>query len=152
MDILEKKENIMEVNEAIIAGKRAFTSLKKAKDELSHAENWIIWDKMDGSLFAKIVKHSKMENAAQEMEDTREQLQIFQEELRDVEVSDELTLRVDDFLTFSGFFFEGLISDWLVQARISEAREEIDVTLDRVETMVCELQKWEKESLRKGKE
>ena len=63
----------------------------------------------------------------------------------------EIHIRVDGFLTFADFFFDGLIADWLVQSRLKEAREEIDNAIYYVSTTITDLQNYEKQyMLEKG--
>ena len=42
--MMREKENVVEMNEAIIAGKKALNSMKAAKETLSSARNWGVWD------------------------------------------------------------------------------------------------------------
>ena len=64
----------------------------------------------------------------------------------------EIHIRVDGFLTFADFFFDGLIADWLVQSRLKETREEIDnAILLCIYERSADLQNYEKQyMLEKG--
>lgn len=141
----EEKENIVEMNEAIIAGKKAQNSMRAAKEALDSAGNWGVLDLLGGGFLVDMVKHSKLEDAKEKLQDARYQLQIFQCELKDVELPCDFNLEIDSFLTFADFFFDGIITDWLVQSRINDAKEELSNAIDRVERMVGNLQKWEKQ-------
>ena len=60
------------------------------------------------------------------MEEAKRQLQIFQKELKDTKLSVDLRMEVSSFLSFADFFFDGLIADYMVQSKISSAREQVD--------------------------
>ena len=103
-----------ERNEAILAGERALDSLRAARDELNSAGNWGIVDLLGGGLISGLVKHSKMSNAQNYMEQAKWNLQNFSRELQDVNMVHNLNLELGDFLTFADFFFDGVVADWLV--------------------------------------
>lgn len=149
--MMREKENVVEMNEAIIAGKKALNTMKGAKEALDSAGNWGIADLLGGGFLVDMVKHSKLDEAAERMEEARCQLELFQCELKDVELPYNFTIQVNDFLTFADFFFDGIIADWMVQSKINEAKEELNYAIERVEHMVSDLQKWEKQ-LMLGKE
>ena len=58
-----------EIREAIQAGERALTSLRKAEEKLTSASNWGLWDIFGGGLISGIAKHNKMNEATTYMED-----------------------------------------------------------------------------------
>ena len=146
-----EKETVVEINEAIIAGKRALSALKEARQSLKCASDWGIADLVGGGFFINMIKHSKLEDASQKLESAKQHIQVFQQELSDVVLPYEIHIRVDGFLTFADFFFDGLIADWLVQSRLKEAREEIDNASYYVSTTITDLQNYEKQyMLEKG--
>lgn len=145
--MMREKENVVEMNEAIIAGKKALNTMRGAKDALNSAGNWGIADLLGGGFLVDMVKHSKLDEAAERMEEARCQLELFQCELKDVELPYNFSIQVSDFLTFADFFFDGIIADWMVQSKINEAKDELNYAIERVEQMVCDLQKWEKQLL-----
>ena len=116
-------QDIIEIREAITAGERALSSLYAAQNKLKSARGWGIFDMLGGGLLSDLMKHSRMNDASSYMEAARRDLEIFKRELADVSTSYNLRMDVDGFLTFADFFFDGLIADYLVQTRISQARE-----------------------------
>ena len=76
-----------EMQEAVQAGERALQSLYAARDKLGSARNWGIFDMLGGGFISDFVKHSKMNDAAALMEQAKSDIQRFQRELRDVQVS-----------------------------------------------------------------
>ena len=60
-----------EKREAIEAGHRALNSLSTAKENLNSAKNWGLVDMFGGGFFSTMLKHSKMEQAKQNMEQAK---------------------------------------------------------------------------------
>lgn len=50
-----------------------------------------------------------------------------------------LQIEIGDFLTFADFFLDGFITDYLVQSKISDAREDIELGILHVKTILDEL-------------
>lgn len=130
---------ITEVQEAIYAGERALNSLRAAQTELGSARNWGIFDMLGGGFFTDMFKHSKMRSASECMEEAKNDLHVFQRGLRDVTVQADLRMDIGDFLVFADFFFDGLVADYLVQSKISDAREEVAQAIRQVERILADL-------------
>ena len=124
-----------EIEEAAAAGEKALYSLENAREKLQGAKNWGIFDMLGGGFFTDMVKHSKMSDATAYMEDAKNQLLVFQRELRDVQVP----LDISSFLNFADFFFDGIVADYLVQKKINDAREQVDDAIMRVRAILGEL-------------
>lgn len=115
-----------EMQEAVQAGERALQSLYAARDKLGSARNWGIFDMLGGGFISDFVKHSKMNDAAALMEQAKSDIQRFQRELRDVQVSLDLRMEI-------GASFPLRISFWTAGGRLygaeqnCDAREQVDV-------------------------
>ncbi|WP_367932648.1 hypothetical protein [Enterocloster citroniae] len=129
---MEKKNMYKEIPEAIAAANRALASLEEARQYLSKAAGWGIWDMLGGGLFGTFMKHSRMEEARQSMESARLQLRRLKRELLDVDLPGEFKLDVGNFLTFADYFFDGIVADWMVQSKINEASDQVREAVDRV--------------------
>ncbi len=70
-----------EKREAIEAGQRALSSLRTAKENLNSAKNWGLVDMFGGGFFSTMLKHSKMDQARQNMEQAKYDLRNFSREL-----------------------------------------------------------------------
>ena len=92
-----------EMQEAVQAGERALQSLYAARDKLGSARNWGIFDMLGGGFISDFVKHSKMNDAAALMEQAKSDIQRFQRELRDVQVSLDLRMEIGSFPFLCGF-------------------------------------------------
>ena len=113
-----------EKREAIDAGRKAISSLETARDNLNSAKNWGLVDMFGGGFFTTMIKHSKIDQAKENMEQAKYDLRNFSRELRDVNMACDLNFDIGDFLTFADYFFDGFFVDWMVQDRISTANPE----------------------------
>ena len=120
-----------EMQEAVQAGERALQSLYAARDKLGSARNW--------GFISDFVKHSKMNDAAALMEQAKSDIQRFQRELRDVQVSLDLRMEIGSFLSFADFFLDGLVADYMVQSKIADAREQVDDAINRIEKILADV-------------
>ena len=130
-----------EMKEALDAGERALSSLRKAQEKLNSAGNWGLFDMFGGGLFSTIMKRSKMDDAQQLMEAAKTDLKRLQRELKDVNIPLDLRMEVGSFLSFADFFFDGFVADYLVQSKISEAKEQVSDAIIRVEQILNELKR-----------
>ncbi len=136
------RKQTREVCEAIEAGEQALHSLKCAENHLGSARGWGVWDMFGGGFFASLIKHSKIDDAREEIERAKIHLLQFQKELSDIQVPMEFQVEIGSFLTFADFFFDGLVADWMVQSRIQEAREQVEDARIRVEEILMSLKRW----------
>ena len=129
-----------EKREAIEAGQRALSSLRTAKENLNSAKNWGLVDMFGGGFFSTMLKHSKMDQARQNMEQAKYDLRNFSRELNDVNVACNLNINTGDFLSFADYFFDGFVVDWMVQDRINNARHQVEEAIRRTEYIINQLQ------------
>lgn len=130
-----------EIREAMQAGQEALNYLNQAKDCLNSAGNWGLLDMFGGGLLSTFVKHSKMKNAEELVQQARGALKRFQKELMDVDTISEFHIETGDFLSFADYFFDGLIADWLVQSRISDAKRQVDNAIQKVNYIMNQLRR-----------
>lgn len=129
-----------EKREAADAGNRALRSLKAAQENLSSAKNWGIWDMLGGGFISTMAKHSKMDRAKENLAKARSDLKSFSRELQDVNMACHLDIETGDFLSFTDWFFDGFVIDWMVQDRINQASRQVEEAIHRVETILRQLQ------------
>lgn len=133
--------DILEIREAIAAGERALSSLYVAQDKLKSARGWGMFDLFGGGFISDMMKHSRLNEASQCMEDAKYQLRIFKKELADVNGSFNLKLDIGGFLSFADFFFDGIVADYLVQSKIADARRQVDSAIEKVSGILEELKR-----------
>lgn len=129
-----------EKREAIEAGQRALRSLQRARENLNSAGNWGLVDMFGGGFFTTMIKHSKMDQAKQNMEEAKYNLRSFSKELNDVNMACNLNIDTGDFLTFADYFFDGFFVDWLVQDKINNAKSQVEEAIRRTEAILRQLQ------------
>ena len=128
-----------EVQEAIRAGEQVLQSLYYAGEKLENAGKWGIFDMFLGGFFSSYMKHSQIKEAEALFEQAETELQLFQRELSNVGEALHLQIEIGDFLTFADFFLDGFITDYLVQNKISDAREDIELGILHVKAILDEL-------------
>ena len=128
-----------EIDEAIRAGDKALISLRLAQEKLSSAKNWGILDILGGGLITNMVKHSKINDASSYLREAKDSLRVFQRELKDIPDLTALEIDIGSFLSFADFFFDGFIADYMVQTKISDAKDKINEAIIRVESLLREL-------------
>ena len=129
-----------EKQEAIDAGERALRSLNAAKENLSSAGNWGLVDMLGGGFFTTMMKRSKMDQAQEQMDQAKYDLQNFSRELRDVTMNCDLNIEIGNFLSFADYFFDGFFVDWMVQDKINRAKDQVSEAIRQVERVMDQLQ------------
>lgn len=129
-----------EKQEAIDAGYRALRSLNVAKENLSSAGNWGLVDMLGGGFFTTMMKRSKMDQAQEQMDQAKYDLQNFSRELQDVTMNCDLNIEVGNFLSFADYFFDGFFVDWMVQDKINRAKDQVAEAIRQVEQVMDQLQ------------
>lgn len=133
------KGNRKEINEAIEAGKEAERHLEQASDSLSSAAGWGTWDLLGGGLVSDLAKHSHIDNAKYEVGEAQTALSRFRTELADVRIHSDINIETGGFAKFADFFFDGLISDWLMQSRINQSQESVYNVKNQVQRVLNKL-------------
>ena len=129
-----------EKREAIEAGQRALSSLRTAKENLNSAKNWGLVDMFGGGFFSTMLKHSKMDQARQNMEQAKYDLRNFSRELNDVNMACNFKHQYWRLLILCRYFFDGFVVDWVVQDRINNARHQVEEAIRRTEYIINQLQ------------
>lgn len=129
----------LEITEAILAGERALESLQNARERLGKAKNWSLIDLFGGGLFTDVMKHSRLKETKEYLEEAKEDLRNFRRELSDVQMFLNLNLEISDFLKVTDIFFDNPVSDYMVQSKISQAKEQLDETVCQVENLISDL-------------
>lgn len=126
------KSNIKETKEAMNAGERVREALQNVISSLESAKGWGQWDMLGGGFLATAAKHSKIDEAKSYVHEVQRLLGVFRRELSDVNLSSNMDINVGSFATFADYFFDGLISDWVVQSRINDSLNSVYTTSDNV--------------------
>lgn len=134
--LIDKKK---ELNEAMEAGYELLTALERAENSLSSAENWGTWDILGGGMLVTMAKHSKLDEAQEEISNIQALARTFHRELEDVETYESLTIEIGSFLTFADYFFDGWLADLSVQSKIKDASKQIRNAQNKISTTLTRL-------------
>ena len=137
--------NLKEIEEALDKGRQVQSSLERVLNSLNRAEGWGTWDLFGGGLLTDLAKHSNIDDAKSEIENTQKKLRQFKTELVDVNISSDVTIEIDDFAKFADFFFDGLIADWFMQSKINSSQESINTVRSQVSEIVESLEHLKKQ-------
>ena len=143
MDITEQlsesKNNVKEIDEAIEAGENVIYSINRALSSLDSAEGWGVWDMLGGGLMTDLIKHSHIDDANSDVQQIQYLLRSFKSELTDIKISSDISVQTGGFTKFADFFFDGLISDWFMQSKIQNSKENISQVRRQVQNVINEL-------------
>lgn len=138
------KHKLEEIQEAIDAGSEASRHLKNATESLESAKGWGTWDMLGGGLLTDLVKHSHIDDAKVEVELGQHALLKFKTELADIKITNEIRFETDGFVKFSDFFFDNLITDWIMQDRIINSLESVNQACNKVDMTLYKLYEMKK--------
>jgi len=112
-----------ELQEAEEAVQGVMQSLDDLLGTLNSAANWGVWDMLGGGLISTAIKHSKIDGAREQIIVVQRNLNRLERELTDIKLYADLGIDIGALASFADYFFDGLITDWVVQARINEAEK-----------------------------
>lgn len=128
-----------EVREAIEAGETALYTVDSVLQSLDSAEGWGTWDLFSGSILTDIIKHDHLNDAQAMIEQLQIDLRRFHTELADTEIYADMNVRIEGFLQFADFFFDGLFADWAVLDRIKDSKEQVETVRWQIEDTLVRL-------------
>jgi len=89
---------------------------------LNKAKDWGNWDMMSKGRMADYFKHDAMDRARDISIHAQRSLNRFERELEDIGKEDiKLEINIESINSFLDFFFDNLISDWIVQQKIKNS-------------------------------
>lgn len=141
---LEEREAYLEsqkreIQEAIRAGREALDTSDAILLSLGSAENWGTWDLIGGGLMTDMIKHSKLDEAQNQVTVLQEKLRRFKTELADIEIQADLQVGISGFMRFADVFFDGLFADWAVMNKISSSKSQVQDTKAQIERVLNHL-------------
>ncbi|MGM8215089.1 hypothetical protein ACLIA0_05865 [Bacillaceae bacterium W0354] len=133
------EQHLVEIDEAITAGKSAKEALLEAQRQLGSAENWGLFDMFGGGLISTAIKHGHIDDATKSIQRAQTKMRTFQKELLDVNEEADLHINMSSLLTFADYFFDGIITDWMVQSRIKDSLSNVNDVLQSVDDITTKL-------------
>ncbi len=134
--------DIRELGEALAAAKAALEGLRGMIGSLESAAGWGTWDLLGGGTVTTLVKHARIDDARAGAHRVQQLLRRLQRELADVSAqAPDLTVDIGALATFADFFFDGLISDWIVQSKMAKSLENARRVQEQVRTLQKRLER-----------
>ena len=135
--ILEKQmedlsHEIVELEEALDVGYRAFDLIETILKELNEAYNWAETDVFMDSFWVDVQKHEHIHTAQDLIQDLRDELRRFKTELADVSIEGDIQIEIDDFSEFADWFFDNIFTDWEIRDKITNSLTQADDTRSQI--------------------
>lgn len=135
------KDRATEIREAIDAADAALKHLGNAADMLDDAGRWGIVDMLGGGLITTLLKHRKISDAQDEIDEAKHALRIFVKELDDVDEATGLNVELGSGLQFADIFFDGMLADWIAQNKIDRAKQQVADAMRQVYAVRSQLER-----------
>jgi len=121
------KTQFEEVNEAIRAGEEALSLIESVEANLRSAKGWGIVDLFSkGGFLTSIIKHSKLSEAEDAMNELRYAINKFNSEIKDIHISENVgSISMGTGMQLADWFFDGILVDAFTLAHISESQEKL---------------------------
>lgn len=114
----EVRSELMEVLADARDAKKALTA---AENELKAACGWGVVDMIGGKFVVGAIKHAKMRKAAQLIREAQAAIEVLNDNLDDASGLQALDLRSGSFSGVTDLLFDNLVSDAVVQKRLTDA-------------------------------
>lgn len=132
---------VKELQESLTAGRRVLASLKDASASLEKAENWGKWDLWGGGgMISTHQKHNHVDDARTYIHNANHLMLNFRDELQDLNRRLDIYIDISETLKMADYWFDGLITDWIVQGRIRNSQEQTLKVIRSVQSVVNQLQ------------
>lgn len=121
-------DQLKEINDALRIIDRILPILNEAKGKLKSARNWGFVDMFGsgGGLLSGLIKHSKINSAANNMNEVSYLLNDLKRELGDIQFPSDYKMNVGGFATFADFFFDGVFADVYMQSKIFDSIDTVN--------------------------
>ncbi|MBQ9846010.1 MAG: hypothetical protein IJO54_08030 [Oscillospiraceae bacterium] len=159
----EKDENVLQMNrqlaesevvcreldEAIVAGRKALDKAMQAEKSLNSADSWAMFDVFGGGFVADAMKYSRMDSAQNTIYEMQSELGRFKTELADVDIHTDIDMYIGDFLRIADFMWDNIFTDVAVMNKIQNARTKIFDVITQLEKSIYNLENMEKQERKK---
>ena len=152
-ELSEIKARKNEISEALNEGKRAYELAEEAHGYLKRARNWNTFDLIGGGgMFTHFEKHDLLDSAQNSVEFLQAQLLRFKSELADVNINADINVKIDGFMRFADYFFDGIFADLAVGDRIDEGMSRINDAKNEILRAINKLEEMERKALKSEKQ
>lgn len=134
-----------EIAEAVEKGTICNHLLAQIIKHLKKVRNWGQWGHKDR--YHRHIKREAVDRARNLAFQVKHQLNLFESELQDLNKRAQIQLDVDTFENFTNFFFDNLITDWIMQQQVSRALSTVSSSRKQVASILIQLEKDNNEAL-----
>lgn len=131
-DLADLGHEIIELEEALDVGYKAFDLVEDIVKELEEAHNLADWDTFMDSFLIDMQKQEHIHNAQDSIRDLREELRRFRTELADVNIEGDIQIEMDEFSEFADWFFDNIFTDWDIKAKIENSQVQAENTRSQI--------------------
>ena len=142
---------LRETDQAITAAQEAHSLAQQALSTLRSAKGWGVYDLLGGGLISGLVKHSRMDQAEQEIARLRRALERLNCELHDVRVTCSASVELSALWTITDLACDNFFSDWAALSRISDAKNQVEHTDARILDILRQLRSMRESICRAGR-
>ena len=93
----------------------------EAERHLKAARNWGYLDLMGGGFIVDMIKHSRLQKAAREMEEANALMDELSRALSGAASQIDYRMRIEGFDVFADFFFDGIFADAYMTSKIESS-------------------------------
>jgi DNA repair exonuclease SbcCD ATPase subunit len=131
----------LEMEEAIFVGKAVKASLSQAASSLQSAKGWGTLDMFGGGVLSTAVKHNHLDDASNYMHEAQHLAKKLKRELEDIGAEFSQSIELTNLTKFADYFFDGLITDWIIQNQISDSLEQVNAYKYQITSIVKKIEK-----------
>lgn len=112
-----------------------FPLLEEAEQQFTSAKDWGFFDMIGGGFLTNLIKHTKLNKAAECMNEINSLLRDLERELKDVKFTTDYSMNTMTFATFADFLFDGILADCYMQSKIMDSLDQVRELRYRLEYM-----------------
>lgn len=130
-----------ELSEAIEAGKVSASLIAQVIHHLKRVKNWGAYSSSRGGQMYRMQQRDAIDRARNLSYQVQHHLQIFDRELRDLGVRLTTSIDTSQFSNFTNFFFNNIITDWIMQQKLTSALQSVHQTSAEVIEIISGLER-----------
>jgi len=135
-DLSTLGHEIVELEEALDVGYKAFDLVDDIVKELQEAHDLADWDTFMDSFLIDMQKQEHIHTAQDLIQDLRQELRRFKTELADVNIDGDIQIEMDEFSEFADWFFDNIFTDWDIKAKIENSQTQAEDTREQITTTI----------------
>ncbi|MGO4110059.1 hypothetical protein [Paenibacillus sp. YAF4_2] len=137
--LFREQTDMKELREAASACRKLVEALSNASVKLDSAKDWGTYDMLGGGALSTSIKHSRMDEAQDYIHEAQHHLRQLQIELNDLKHTADLSVELGTMDKFADYFFDHLITDWIVQNQIKSSISDVNSQLSEATGLLVKL-------------